>query len=91
MTVTLEIPIEVESAIRARAEQYDLPLSDYFISLYKADVEEDYSLSPQEIIIIQQGLEELRAGNKGILLEDLRFEVNAEHLRKKQQGSVVRA
>ena len=57
----------------------------------EADIEADYTLLAEEITFIEKCLEELHAGNKGILLEDLRVEVNKRHLRQKQQGSVASA
>ena len=71
MTVTLEIPSEIEAVLSAKTEVQGLALPDYLLSLCEADADEDYSLSAEDIESIQQGLEELHAGDKGISLEEV--------------------
>ena len=84
MTVTLEIPAEMESVLSAKAELFGLALPAYVFSLCEADADENYSLTVEEIASVQQGLAEIKAGDKGISLEDFDKEMTAkmEHLKQ---------
>jgi hypothetical protein len=87
MTVTLELPPDMEAALSAKAELYDLTLSDYLFSLLEADMDEGYSMTVEEIAIVKERLAEVEAGDKGILLEDYWAEVMAKReVRSGQQA-----
>ncbi len=91
MTVTLELPPDLEPEIAARAAERGQAVPDYLLTLAEADVYGEIEMSEEEreevIAIIQQELEGLHAGDKGMLLEDYRAEVMAEYHRQKQHSS----
>ena len=78
MTVTLEIPAEIESVLSAKAELFGLALPEYIFSLCEAAADDYYSLSLEEISTVQERIADREAGDKGILLEDWRTEVLAK-------------
>lgn len=84
MTVTLEIPAEMETQLCERAAHRGQTVTDYLMSLAES---EDYfyiydwedEADHQEVIAtIEQGLAELHAGDKGMLLEDYRAQVTKD-------------
>lgn len=85
MTVTLTIPPEMEAVLSAKAELFGLSLPNYLFSLLETETDHYYSLSVEEIAGVQQGLAELQAGDKGMLLEDYRAEAMAKRAARKQQ------
>ncbi len=89
MTVTLEIPPEMEVVLTAKAELFGLALPDYLFSLLETNVDDEYSLTVEEIASVQEGLAELHAGDKGMLLEDFRTEMTKKMERTKQQAMEV--
>ena len=89
MTVTLEIPPEMETILSAKANLFGLPLSDYLFSLLEADTDNDYSLSVEEIASVQQGLADIKAGDKGISLEEFKAEMEAKIALRKQKVEVA--
>ena len=95
MTVTLELPPDLEAELSERAALRGQAITDYFLTLAQADLYGEHDLSEaereEEVAIIQQGLAELHAGDKGMLLEDYRAEVMAEYRRHKQQSLEVAA
>ncbi len=91
MTVTLEIPPEMEVVLTAKAELFGLALPDYLFSLLETNVDDEYSMTVEEIASVQEGLAELHAGDKGMLLEDFRAEMTAKMERMKQQTMEVAA
>ena len=82
MTVTLEIPAEIESVLSAKAELFGLALPEYIFSLCEMATDDEYSLSVEEIASVQQGLAEIESDEPGMLLEDYRAEVMAEYHRE---------
>ncbi len=89
MTVTLEIPPEMEAVLSAKAKLFGLSLSDYLFSLLEADTDDDYSLSVEEIASVQQGLADIEAGDKGISLEEFKAEMEAKIALLKQKVEVA--
>lgn len=89
MTVTLDIPPEMEAVLSAKANIFGLPLSDYLFSLLEADTDEDYSLSVEEIAGVQQGLAGIEAGDKGISLEEFKAEMEARIALREQKVKVA--
>ena len=77
MTVTLEIPSAIEAVLDAKAKLFGLALPDYLVSVLEANVDEEYSISVEEIASVQQALAEGDGGDKGMLLEEFRAEMNA--------------
>lgn len=92
MIVTLDIPPDLEPLLQEKATQRGQALPDYLLSLAEADLyDDDWQTDEdreEEIAIIQQGLADLRAGDKGMLLEDYRAEVMAKREARKQQQSL---
>ena len=90
MTVTLDIPPDMETLLQEKATQQGQGLPDYLLSLAEADLyEDDWQTDEdreEEIAIIHQGLADLHAGDKGMLLEDYRAEVMAKREARKQQS-----
>ena len=91
MTVTLEIPFEIEAVLDAKAKLFGLALPDYLLSVLEANVDEEYSMSVEEIASVQQALAEGDAGDKGMLLEDFRAEMDARIKGLKQRRLEVAA
>ncbi len=95
MTVTLELPPDLEVELSVRAAERGQAVPDYLLTLAEADVYGEIEMSEADrqevIVIIQQELEGLHAGDKGILLEDYRAEVMAEYHRQKQYASQLQA
>lgn len=86
MTVTLEIPAEMEAQLCERAAKRGQTVTDYlmtlaesedYFSIYEWESEADHQ---EAIAVIEQELEDFHAdGDRGMLLEDYRAEVMAEH------------
>ena len=78
-TVTLELPPDMGAELSERAVWRGQAITEYSLTLAEADWHGKSELSEaereEEIAVIQQGLEELHAGNKGILLEEYRTAV----------------
>ena len=91
MTVTLEIPAEMEQVLSAKAKLFGLALPDYLFSVLEANTDDESSLTVEEIASVQEGLAELHAGDNGMLLEDFRAEMTAKMERMKQQTQEVAA
>ena len=91
MTVTLEIPAELEKVLSAKANLFGLALPDYLFSVLEANTDDEYSLTVKEIASVQEALADRKMGNKGISLEELdeRMKVNKE--RRNQQTVEVAA
>ena len=86
MTITLEVPPEMEAQLCERAAKRGQTVTDYmmtlaesedYFSIYEWESEADHQ---EAIAVIEQELEDLHAGgDKGMLLEDYRAEVMAEY------------
>ena len=91
MTVTLEIPPEMEAQLCERAAKRGQSVTDYLMTLAESEDYFDISLSEEEIASVEQGLAELHAGEKGISLEEFDAEMKATIARLKQKELKVAA
>lgn len=89
MTVTLNIPPEIEAVLSAKAKLFGLSLPDYLFSLLQSEAYDDYSLSVEEIASVQQGLADIKAGDKGISLEEFKAEMEAKIARLERKVEVA--
>ena len=89
MTVTLTIPPEMEAVLSAKAELFGLSLPDYLFSLLQTDIDDYYSLSVEEVASVQQGLADVKAGDKGISLEEFKAEMDAKIALREQKVEVA--
>ena len=93
MTVTLEIPPELEAQLCDRTTRRGQSVSDFLMTL--AESEEYYYLHEwedeaerQEITaVIEQRLADVEAGDKGILLEDFHSEMLTRIEERKQKAA----
>lgn len=88
MTVMLDIPPDMEAILSRKAELFGLSLPEYLFSLAEADTDDDYSLSPEDIESIQQGIADLAAGDRGISLEEFHAEMMATLEQRLKQPSI---
>ncbi|MDQ2800964.1 MAG: hypothetical protein M3Y13_15130 [Armatimonadota bacterium] len=94
MTVTLNIPSDMEPLLQQKAAQRGQTVPDYLLALTEAALYEDWQSAEdreEEIAIIEQGLAELHAGDRGMLLEDYRAEVMAKRAERKQRQNIQAA
>ena len=77
MTVTLELSPDAEAGLRERAAKRGQSIAGYLLTL-----------AEETIAVIEEGLADLHAGDKGVLLEDYRAEVMAKREARKQQQEV---
>lgn len=91
MTVTLDIPPDMEAVLSKKAELFGLDLPEYLFSLAEADVDEYYSLSVEDIESVQQGLAELAAGDRGISREKFDAQTMASREQRLRQQSAEAA
>jgi len=73
MTVTLEIPPEMEAVLEEKAAQYGQALPDYLLTLAEADIYEGWQSEEdreEEIALLNERIQDRLSGEKGILLED---------------------
>ena len=85
MTITLEIPAEMETVLGAKAKLFGLALPEYVFSLCETATDDYYSLSVDEIAGVQEALADIEAGDKGISLEDFDKEMQAKMEQRKRQ------
>ena len=92
MTVTLELSPEAEADLRERAARRGQTVTDYLLTLARSEDPadapwwEDEADRADAIAIIRQGLADLHAGDKGMLLEDYRAQVLAEREARQRQA-----
>ncbi len=74
MTVTLELPSDLESEISTRAAERGQAIPDYLLTLAEEDVYGEIEMSEaerqEEIALIRERIQDRLSGDKGILLED---------------------
>ncbi len=70
MTVTLELPPDTEAGLRERAAQRGQSVTDYLLTLAEWEPDIDLSLSAEDVAIIEEGIAEFEAGDRGISLEE---------------------
>lgn len=86
VTLTLEIPPEIEGRLQERAIQNGQAVADYLLTLVEADVlEEIESAEPTDqadfeeaAAAIREALADFDAGDRGMLLEDYRAQVRGK-------------
>lgn len=76
MTVILEMPPASEANLRERAAKYGQSVTDYLLTLAEWEPDLDLSLSAEEVDIIEEGIAEFEAGDRGVSLEEF-----DEHMR----------
>ncbi len=95
MTVTLELPPDLEAELSERAAERGQAINDYFLALAEEDLYglTEMSAEEQEEVsaILEEELVGVHSGDLGILLEDYRAEVTAEYQRSKGQVSSAAA
>lgn len=94
MTVTLNIPSDMEPLLQQKAAQSGQAVPDYLLTLAEAALYDDWQSEEDreaEIAVIKEGLAELHAGDRGMLLEDYRAEVMAKREARKQQQNTQAA
>jgi len=89
MTVTLEIPAEIEPVLSAKTKLFGLALPEYVFSLCETAADDYYSLSVEEIASAQEALADIEGGDKGISLEDFdkEMQLKMEQRKIEQQKS----
>jgi len=75
MTVTLKLSPEAEADLRARAEKRGQSVADYLLTLDEWQDYADLSLSEETIAVIEEGLADLHAGDRGLSMEEFRAEM----------------
>ena len=75
MTLTLELSPDAEADLRERAEKRGQSVADYLLTLAEWQDYEDSSLSEETIAVIEEGLADLHAGDKGISMEEFQAEM----------------
>jgi len=94
MTVTLEIPPEMEAQLCERATKRGQSVTDYLMTLAESEDYfyiydwEDEADHQDAIAVIEQRLADVEAGEKGILLEDYYAEVMAKRALRAEQQEV---
>ena len=82
MTVTLELPPDLEAKLSERAAQRGQAIQDYFLTLAEEDLYglAEMSVEEQEEVaaILQERIADRLAGDKGILFEDYKAGVLAK-------------
>lgn len=91
MTVTLELPPDLEADLSERAAQRGQAIQDYFLTLAEEDLYSLAEMSNEEqeevAAILEEELAEAHSGDPGMLLEDYRAEVMAEYHRSKAKAA----
>lgn len=83
MTVTLELPPDLEAELSERAAQRGQAITDYFLTLAEEDLYSMTEMSAEEqeevAAILEEEIAGVHSGDQGMLLEDYRAEVMAEY------------
>ena len=86
MTITLELPPDLEADLSERAAQRGQAITDYFLTLAEEDLYGMAEMSAEEqeevAAILEEELAGVHSGDKGMLLEEYRAEVMAEYRRE---------
>lgn len=86
MTVTLELPPDLEAELSERAAQRGQAITDYFLTLAEEDLYGMTEMSAEEqeevAAILEEEIAGVHSGDQGMLLEDYRAEVMAEYHRE---------
>lgn len=74
MTITLELPPDLEAELSERAAQRGQVITDYFLTLAEEDIYglAEMSAEDQEevTVVLRERMQDRQDGEKGILLED---------------------
>ena len=92
MTVTLELPPDMEAELSERAAQRGQAITDYFLTLAEEDLYGLAEMSAEEqqevAAVLNERMQDRLAGDKGILLEAYWSEVTVKReARTRQQAS----
>lgn len=87
MTLTLDMPPDTEAVLREKAARRGQALPDYLLTLAEADVFEESDMTDAEdqadfeeaAAASREALADFDAGDRGMLLEDYRAEMEARH------------
>jgi len=95
MTVTLELPPDLEVELSVRAAERGQAVPDYLLTLAEADVYGEIEMSEaereEEIALLQERIQDRLSGDKGILLEDYWVGVLAKREARAHQPSPKQA
>ena len=87
MTITLELPPDMEAELTERTAERGQGIQDYFLILAEEDLYGLAEMSAEEkketSAILEEELARVHSGDLGMLLEDYRAEVTAEYYRSK--------
>lgn len=91
MTVTLELSPEAEADLRERAEKRGQSVADYLLTLDEWQDYADLSLSEETIAVIEEGLADFHAGDRGLSMEEFRAEMmtTIAHLKPRQAEAAI--
>ena len=82
MTITLELPPEMEADLSERAAERGQAIQDYFLTLAEEDLYGLMEMSPEEqqevSAILEERIADRLAGDKGILFEDYKVGILAK-------------
>ena len=74
MTVTSELPPDLENELSVRAAEHGQAVPGYLISLVEADVYGELEMSElkreEEVLLVQERQQDRLSGDRGVLLED---------------------
>ncbi len=95
MTVTLELPADLEADLSERAAQRGQAIQDYFLTLAEEDLYGMAEMSAEEqeeiAAVLHERMQDRLAGDKGILLEDYWAEVMAKRKARPHQQTPKQA
>lgn len=82
MTLTLELPLDVETRLQELSSLHGQPPAEYALHLLDDWLREDEQDLSESVAALRQGLADLEAGDRGVLLEDYRTQLEAEYQRQ---------
>ncbi len=91
MTLTLELSPDAEADLRERAEKRGQSVADYLLALAEWADYADFSLSEETIAVIEEGIAEFRAGDRGISMEEFQADMMVTLVHLTSQKSEVAA
>jgi len=75
MTVILDVPPALEPLLQERAARRGQSVADYLLTLAEWDDFADFSLSEETIAVIEEGVADFRAGDRGVSMEEFQAEM----------------
>jgi len=91
MTVTLDIPPALEPLLQERAARRGQSVADYLLTLAEWADYADFALSEETIAIIEEGVADFRAGDRGISMDEFQAEIMVTLAHLTSQKSKVTA